>query len=128
MNYPPLIPYVFYEDGAATVDFLQQAFGFRERMRETNDDGSLGHCELELGDAVIFVSGLPAGHRNPAHLGNVTGGIYLSVPDVDKHFERAEAAGATIQGKPEDQPYGARNYGALDPEGHQWWFSTPIPG
>jgi uncharacterized glyoxalase superfamily protein PhnB len=45
---------------------------------------------------------------------------------VDKHFEQAKAAGATITQEPEDQAYGDRTYGADDPEGHSWTFATHV--
>jgi uncharacterized glyoxalase superfamily protein PhnB len=48
------------------------------------------------------------------------------VDDVDGHCARARGAGAQVQGDPRDMPYGVRTYGALDPEGNQWWFSQPI--
>jgi uncharacterized glyoxalase superfamily protein PhnB len=42
---------------------------------------------------------------------------------VDEHYERALAAGAAILAAPKDQFYGARNYRAIDLEGHHWTFS-----
>ncbi len=124
-DYPPLCPYIYYEDTAAMIDWLTEAFGFRERFKEVREDGSLGHVEMELGDAVIMM-GDPPGHKNPKHLGQVSVGLYVYVDDVDAHFARAMAAGADVEGDPVDQPYGVRSYGVLDPEGHQWWFVKPL--
>lgn len=28
--------------------------------------------------------------------------------------------------QPVDQPYGQREYGARDLEGHRWWFASPL--
>jgi len=125
MHYPTVSPYLFYEDLPTALEFLGSAFGFEERMRDTQPDGTLGHCEMQCGDSV-FMFGSPPGCRNPAHTGHVTVGIYVHVDDVDAHYARAVAAGARAQREPEDQPYGVRSYGALDPEGHQWWFSQVI--
>ena len=44
----------------------------------------------------------------------------------DAHYEQARAAGAEIEYEPMDQPYGVREYGAIDPEGHRWAFVTPL--
>ena len=52
-------------------------------------------------------------------------GLVLFVSDVDAHFAHAQAAGAQIDQEPTDQPYGLREYGVRDPEGHRWWFATP---
>jgi uncharacterized glyoxalase superfamily protein PhnB len=48
------------------------------------------------------------------------------VNDVDKHFEQARKAGATILQEPEDMFYGDRRYGAADPEGHHWYFAQHV--
>ena len=50
----------------------------------------------------------------------------MYVDDVDAHFKRAKAAGATILEEPADQFYGDRRYGVEDPEGHQWFFATHV--
>ena len=90
-TYPPLCPYIYYEDTAGMIDWLTNAFGFRERFKEVRQDGSLGHVEMELGDAVIMM-GDPPGFKNPKHLGQVTVGMYVMVDDVDAHYARAKAA------------------------------------
>ncbi|MGH2403467.1 MAG: VOC family protein [bacterium] len=46
--------------------------------------------------------------------------------EVDAHCERARAHGAHIEREPEDTPYGQREYAVRDPEGHRWWFATPL--
>jgi uncharacterized glyoxalase superfamily protein PhnB len=124
MHYPTVSPYLFYEDLQAALDFLAAAFGFVVRMRQTQPDGTLGHCEMTCGDSVVMF-GSPPGFKNPAHSGHVSVGIYVHVDDVDAHYERAVEAGAEAQESPTDQPYGVRSYGALDLEGHQWWFAQP---
>ena len=57
--------------------------------------------------------------------------IMLYVDDVEAHCSRARAAGATIFAEPEVHDYGAdhwsdRSYGAVDPEGHHWWFTQRL--
>jgi PhnB protein len=123
--YPTLSPYMFYEDLPAALEFLAAAFGFTERMRNTNPDGSLSHCEMAVGDSVLML-GTPPDYKNPAHGGNVTVGLHVHVADVDAHYARAVAAGAKPDREPVDMPYGVRSYGATDPEGHQWFFAQPL--
>ena len=124
-TYPKLCPYFLYEDTAAAMTFLEEAFGFRERMVTKNDDGVLSHCEMELGDAVVMM-GTPPDAKSPKRLGYSNVGMFVHVDDVDALYERATAAGAEVDGEPVDQPYGVRSFGAKDPEGHQWWFATPL--
>ena len=125
LTYPGLCPYIYYEDTAAAMAFLERAFGFRERLVTKTDDGELAHVEMERGDAVVMM-GTPPGVQSPKRLGHVTVGMYVHVDDVDALYEQAKAAGADLEGEPADQAYGVRSFGARDPEGHQWWFSQPL--
>jgi uncharacterized glyoxalase superfamily protein PhnB len=122
LRYPALCPYLYYEDSVTAIEWLARAFGFRERLRSTDADGSVRHAEMELGDAVIMI-GSPSGHKSPAHLGQVTSSIYMRVGDVDQHYQQALAAGASVLREPTDQDYGERNYGVADLEGQEWWFA-----
>lgn len=54
-------------------------------------------------------------------------GLYVVVDDVDAHAARAEAAGAEIVMKPEDQDYGGRLYTCKDFEGNVWSFGSYDP-
>jgi uncharacterized glyoxalase superfamily protein PhnB len=45
------------------------------------------------------------------------------VDDIDQHFARAKAQGATIVFEPRDGFWGGRIYRALDHEGNRWEFS-----
>jgi uncharacterized glyoxalase superfamily protein PhnB len=61
----------------------------------------------------------------PRTLTQLNGGLVVHVEDVDAHFARARDAVALIDRVPDDQPYGQREYGARDLEGHHWWIATP---
>jgi uncharacterized glyoxalase superfamily protein PhnB len=124
-SYPSISPYLFYEDVAGALDFLAAAFGFTERMRQMNPDGSLSHCEMAYGDSVIML-GSPPDYQGPAKLGAITVGIHVHVDDVDTHYAQAIASGAKADAPPVDQPYGVRSYAATDLEGHQWYFAQPL--
>jgi PhnB protein len=118
-------PYLLYEDAPAAVDFLTEAFGFREVDRVTGAGGGM-HVEMETGASRgrIYL-GAPGGDfRGPASVGR-TSLTYVLVEDVDRHYERAKAAGATIVEELVNQ-FGDRRYGCDDPQGHEWTFATPI--
>jgi MerR family transcriptional regulator, thiopeptide resistance regulator len=122
-----LIPVLTYQDIPAAHDFLVSAFGFSGEGVSLGADGQPMHGEVRLGDASIWLHRVTAEH----HLGSpltsdvANSGVFVYVDDVDAHYERACAAGARIDSEPVDQPYGQREYGARDPEGHRWWFATP---
>ncbi|MGH9047731.1 MAG: VOC family protein [Acidimicrobiales bacterium] len=121
-SYLTVCPHIYYEDCAGALEWLTRAFGFRERMRSSDDQGTISHCEMTYADAVIMM-GTPPHHEAPVN--PVTVGLYVHVGDVDAHYEQALQAGVNVEGPPENQAYGVRQYGARDLEGHQWWFSTP---
>jgi uncharacterized glyoxalase superfamily protein PhnB len=119
-------PYLYYEDAAAASDFLTEAFGFREVNRMTGQAGGM-HVEMEVNEegGRIYL-GAPGGDfRGPASVGS-TSLTYVLVEDVDRHCERARAAGAKITEELIDLPYGDRRYGCEDAQGHEWGFATPL--
>jgi PhnB protein len=119
-------PYLLYEDAPAAVTFLTEAFGFREVSRTSGVAGGM-HVEMEVGgDGARIYLGAPGGDfRGPATAGR-TSLLYVLVDDVDRHFERARAAGATIIEELTDLAYGDRRYGCRDPQGHEWTFAAPV--
>jgi len=89
-------------------------------------DGKINHASMKLGSGVIMMGRPPPGYRNPKRLGQATQSLYITVRSLDKHFERAQKAGATILEEPTNTEYGHRRYCATDPEGHEWYFAQAI--
>ena len=119
-------PYLLYEDCAAMLDWLAEAFGFEEVLRYTGQAGYVNHAEMKLGDGAFYMGDPGDDYRNPRGLGADTAGVYVELDeDVDALCERARAAGAEIIEEPADQDYGHRRFSARDPEGHQWFFAQP---
>lgn len=123
-----LIPILSYQDIPAAHDFLVDAFGFEAGGVSRNAEDQPIHGEVRSGDASIWLHRVTAEHQLDSPLTSEVsnGGLFVYVDDVDAHYERALAAGARIDSEPIDQPYGQREYGARDIEGHRWWFATPI--
>jgi uncharacterized glyoxalase superfamily protein PhnB len=122
-----VIPVLTYQDIPAAHDFLVRAFGFNGGGVHRNADGQPVHAEVRAGDNPIWLHRVTAEHRldSPLATDVANAGLVVSVDDVDAHYERARAAGAVIDSQPVDQPYGQREYGARDLEGHRWWFGAP---
>ncbi len=115
-----IYPYLLYDDAAGALDFLARAFGFEETLRTENGD-RVAHAEMRLGQGQIML-GQPQQPVNGAAI------VYVYVDDVDAHFARARAGGATIEHEPRDEPYGDRVYAARDPQGHSWYFGQKLHG
>jgi len=120
---PNIFPALRYKDAHAAIDWLTRAFGFEKDGVHEAPDGSVAHAELHFGTGVI---GLNSAHNTPSGhpWSQVRQGIYVRVDDVDGHHDRAKAAGADIVMPLTDMPYGSREYGVRDPEGHLWGFGT----
>lgn len=140
-GWPRLSTSLYYDDAAKAIDWLCGAFGFDVRLKVQGDDGKIHHSELTYGDdALIMVS--QSGKRPERSLwptpvsprsidGANTQAILLFVDDVDAHCEQARAAGAEIVDEPKIHDYGEdywadRSYGAVDLEGHLWWFTQRV--
>jgi PhnB protein len=122
-----IVPYLSYSNTPAAIEFLCAAFGFEERCRVPMPDGRIGHAEVAFQGHIVMLASAykEMGFVSPKMLPAIHSQIVLLVDDVDAHYERALAAGATIATAPKDQ-HGQRMYRAMDPEGHRWIFSMPL--
>jgi uncharacterized glyoxalase superfamily protein PhnB len=124
---PRVTPHLFYDDVGAAIDWLTNAFGFKVRLRMTDDKGLVVHGDLEVGNDSLVMIGLT--EENPAWEcprtldGKISQRLYIYVDDVDAHYEQARNAGAKIHREIADQFWGDRVYEAIDPEGHRWKFA-----
>ena len=137
-----IIPMIAYEDAATAIDWLTEAFGFRERegQRYTAEDGTVGHAELELGGDVVMLATpnkeyqSPKRHRETCEAARqwldnpwVIDGVFVEVEDVDEHHARAAAAGANVIRPLENAEHaGMRLYSVEDLEGHRWMFGQSL--
>ena len=123
-----VIPVLVYRDIQAAHDFLVEAFGFGSGGVDYGPSGEAVHGEVRVGQTDIWLHRATEEYDmdSPLKVDTAGAGIVVHVPDVDAHFERARAGGAQIAYEPIDQPYGQREYEAQDPEGHRWWFATPM--
>ena len=116
---PRVSPVIHYKDVAAASEWLVRVFGLRARHRVTIGDFG----ELAMGDSVIMLRGLE--HSAEPTRDVVTHSVYCYVDDLESHFARAEAGGASIVER--IKGYGDRNYVADDLEGHRWIFAQARP-
>ena len=119
-----IIPYIFYRDVPAAIDWLARSFGFTEEMRHATPGGM--HAQMRFCGQRIMMGQSNKDWRmqSPSETKVATMGVFIYMADVDAHFARAEAAGAEIVQKPYNEPYG-RTYTARDLDGHPWFFTTP---
>ena len=127
---PSLSPYIVVSDARRAIDWYTEVLGARRRGEMyVNSDGTIGHAELGMGDAVLMLAeasnlwpDVPV--RAPDSPATFSHTLHLLVDDVDTTTERARGHGAAIEREPIDQPYG-RSSVLIDPFGHRWMLLHP---
>ena len=118
-GYRSVAPYLLCSDVPRLITFLAATFGGTEKERHARADGSVGHAEVQIGDSIVMMGGVPAAEATASHL-------YVYVEDVDAAYRRGLDAGGTSVREPENFAYGDRSGGVRDPFGNTWWIATPL--
>jgi PhnB protein len=113
---------------ARAIDFYAQALGASEIFRMTDDDGTIAHAEMRIGDTVLMLCDeMPqAGAVSPETVGGCPISLRIYVADAESTFAGAIAAGATSLQPVETTPRGERAGMMRDPFGFRWTISTPL--
>jgi len=138
-GWPRISSGLYYRDASAMIDWLCRAYGFEVKIKVLDEGGRIKHSELVLGGGLIMVGEAQRGSArrfetdvlSPLDAGGNTQNLMVYVDDVEAHCAQSRQAGARIVAEPELHDYGDdywadRSYGAIDPEGHLWWFSQRI--
>jgi uncharacterized glyoxalase superfamily protein PhnB len=124
---------ISYAKPVAAAHWLASVFGLQTPGVLPDEEGGRHWIEFLAGNCSVIIAGLtggelaarpadgPGGPGTPAP----THVPWVFVDDLDAHFARAQAGGATIvQGI---HQYGYRAYVADDLEGHRWTFAQARP-
>ena len=128
-----MIPTLRYNDAAAAIAWLCEAFGFEKHLVVPGEDGTIAHAQLVFGNGMVMLGSACESEfdnlqKPPSTPGGVvTQSTYIIVDDADKHYAQAVAAGAEIVIAIKDEDYGGRVYSCRDPEGHVWNFGSYDP-
>ncbi len=123
-----ITPYLTVKDAKQAIDFYKRAFGARERVTMPTPDGKVAHAELQLADSIIMLGEECPEHGSvsPETLEGSPVGLALYVEDVDKAFNRAVSAGASVKEPVNDKFWGDRAGALTDPFGHKWMLLTHV--
>lgn len=124
-GYHSVTPYLSVRGAAAAIEFYKKAFGAKEKLRMP-DGERIAHAELVVdGSHIMLADEYPErGFSAPQPGSKSPVGIMLYLKDVDAVAARAVEAGATLERPVEDQFYGDRLGGIIDPFGHRWYIAT----
>jgi uncharacterized glyoxalase superfamily protein PhnB len=129
---PTLTPYIVVSDARRAMEWYGEVFGARRRGEPiVNADGTIGHAEVTIGDAVLMFAeasdlwpDVPV--RAPDNPATFSHTLHLEVVDVDGTTERARRGGASVEREPVDEFYG-RGSVIVDPFGHRWMLMRSAP-
>lgn len=111
--------YLTVANVAASVEFLERAFGFARGVVLRDTDGQLRYAEMRYRDAVVVL--VRTGDATMPT--NGAAALYTYVEDVDAALARARKAGAGVA-EAEDKPWGDRIALVTDPDGYRWVLAT----
>lgn len=132
-SHSTIIPGHRYRNAKAAIEWLTTVFGFERHAVYEAEDGSIMHAELTLGSGMIMLGSekndeYQRSFKSPKDLGEIeTRSVYIVVENVDAVYERAIAAAGNITRPLQETPYGSREFGVKDPEGHSWGVGTYNP-
>jgi uncharacterized glyoxalase superfamily protein PhnB len=127
-GFTALTPYLAVRDARAAMTFYEEVLdAVVEGEPIVMDDGRIGHCQVRVGDAVLFMADeFPEiGVVSPEGQEGSSVSFVAYVPDVDAAFARAVERGAVVERPVEDGQHGSRAGWLRDPFGHRWNIGTP---
>jgi PhnB protein len=121
-----IAPMLSVRNGVKAIEFYKAAFGADELFRD--DEKGAVVAQLSVAGAEFWLADESPEHLNfsPESLGGGSVRMVMIVPEPDKAFDRAVAAGAKVVSPVSDQPYGWRVGRVVDPFGHHWEIGKPL--
>lgn len=119
-GYTTVTPWIIGRDTAGLIEFLRTAFGAEELARVHGPDGSIGHAEVRIGDAVVMM------FDGPGDWPDTPAFLRLYAPDGDAVFQRAVAAGGSPVTEMTELFWGDRVGRVRDPFGNLYWIQTRV--
>lgn len=123
MDWNRVSPVYPVADVAAAVEWYARVLGFTPQVvNPPGDDvpvyAVLGRDGVSL--HLLQEDEAPHGLRPPVQA------QFWITSEVDELFRHVEAQGATILQRPDDQPWGHRDFMIADPDGNVVWVTRPV--
>ena len=120
-GYPVLSSVTVLDDCARAIEWYRKVLGAKQRLRLDMPGGTVAHCELGFGDAVLMM-----GSPMPPQFPQRKASLAIYVKNCDATYNEALSAGARSLQEPTDQFYGDRNARFEDPFGNEWSVMTHV--
>jgi PhnB protein len=120
-GYPVLSSVTVLDDCPRAIEWYKNVLGAKQRLRLDMPGGTVAHCELGFGDAVLMM-----GSPMPPQFPQRKACLSIFVKNCDATYNEALRAGARSLQEPTDQFYGDRNARFEDPFGNEWSVMTHV--
>jgi PhnB protein len=123
-GYHTITPHIVVRDAAGAIEFYKKALGAKQLggVFQT-PDGKVMHAELQIGDSRVMLADEFPGMgtcQSPQTLGGTSASLMIYSENVDRLFDQAVGAGATVAMPLANQFWGDRYGQVKDPYGHLW--------
>jgi len=117
-----ITPHLVVNDAAKALEFYKNAFGAQIGRVHKTPDGKVMHAEFKIGDSKLMLADEFPGMSSPSPqtLGGSCVVLNLFMEDIDRVFNQAVSAGATVTMPLANQFWGDRYGQVKDPFGHVW--------
>lgn len=117
-----VLPHLVYRNVGEAVEWLSRVFGFREHYRY-GEPGNENGAQIFAGNACIMIGRVRGPEEEGPERRPCAQTLTIFIQDVEDHYAKSKAAGATIVEEPHETVYGEFQYAATDPDGHRWLFA-----
>jgi PhnB protein len=117
-GYTTVAPWIVTTDTGRLFAFIVAVFDGEELARVPLEDGSIGHAEIRVGDAVLLAFDRRRGWPETPSM------LRIFVTDADATIDRAVANGARVVTEPRTHAFGQRVGRVRDPFDNIWWISA----
>jgi len=117
-----ITPHLVVNGASEALEFYKKAFGAQIGGVHRTPEGRVMHAELKIGDSKLFLADeFPGmGCPSPKTAGGSCVVLNLYMDGIDKVFDQAVSAGATVTMPLANQFWGDRYGQVKDPFGHIW--------
>jgi uncharacterized glyoxalase superfamily protein PhnB len=119
-GYQNVTPWIVSTHAADLIAFITTVFDGTELSRLVNEDGSIGHAEVRIGDSVVMTFDVPPSSEDTRAF------LRVYVEDADSVFGKAIAAGAVPVTEVTELFWGDRVGRIRDPWGNVWWIQQRL--
>ena len=119
-GYYTITPWIISKNSDGLATFIKKVFGGKEKGRVVNDDGSVGHLEIQIGNSIVMLFDSKQGWPETPSF------MRLYVEDGENVINLAKEAGANVVTKLTYLFFGDKVGRIRDPWGNIWWIQQRV--